>query len=157
MISHYDFLSTWCLDAPIDDVWRVLSDASGYSGWWDAVTSVEQIAPGGDLGIGRVNRFAWRGRLPYTLHFDMRVTRVEPGRLIEAAATGELEGVGTWRLFAGPGTAVVYDWRVHTTPTWMNLVGPVARPVFKWNHDFVMRQGADGLAAALGVGLIAHD
>jgi uncharacterized protein YndB with AHSA1/START domain len=33
MISHYGFLSTWCLDAPIDEVWRVLSDAAGYPGW----------------------------------------------------------------------------------------------------------------------------
>jgi uncharacterized membrane protein len=157
MISQYGFLSTWCLDAPIEDVWGALSDAAGYPAWWGAVRSVEQLATGDEHGVGRVNRFTWRGRLPYTLHFDMRVTRVEPGRLIEAHATGQLEGVGVWRLYTGPGTAVVYDWRVHTTPTWMNLVGPLARPVFGWNHDLVMRQGASGLAAALGASLIAHD
>jgi uncharacterized membrane protein len=156
VISHYGFLSTWCVDAPIDDVWRVISDSAGYPSWWTAVTSVERVEPGDDHGVGRVDRFAWRGQLPYTLHFDMRVTRVDPGSLIEGHATGDLEGVGVWRLFAGPGTAVVYDWRVHTTPTWMNLVGPLARPVFTWNHNLVMRQGARGLAGALGARLIAE-
>lgn len=157
MISRYGFLSTWCLDAPIDDVWRVLGDSLGYPNWWAAVRSVEPLAPGDDDGVGRVDRFSWRGRLPYTLHFDMCVTHVEPGRLIQATATGELEGVGTWRLYAGAGTAVIYDWRVHTTPTWMNVVGPLARPVFAWNHDLVMRQGARGLADALSARLIAQN
>jgi uncharacterized protein YndB with AHSA1/START domain len=156
MISRYGFLSTWCVDAPIDDVWELLRDSTGYPGWWGAVKSVVPVSPGDPSGLGRVDRFAWRSRLPYTLHFDMRVTRVEPGRLIEGHATGELEGVGTWRLYDGPGTAVVYDWHVRTTPTWMNLVGPLARPVFVWNHDCVMRQGARGLADAVGGRLIAQ-
>ena len=39
----------------------------------------------------------------------------------------------------------------------MNLLGPVARPAFAWNHDLVMRQGAFGLAHRLGATLVAHD
>jgi hypothetical protein len=33
----------------------------------------------------------------------------------------------------------------------MNLLAPVARPIFKWNHDVVMGWGAEGLARKLGV------
>ena len=33
----------------------------------------------------------------------------------------------------------------------MNLLAPVARPLFKWNHDVVMNWGAEGLAKRLGV------
>ncbi len=95
--------------------------------------------------------------LPYSLGFDLRVTRVERPYAIEAHATGELEGIGTWRLYAGQGTAIVYDWRVRTTKPWMNIFGPLARPAFMWNHDFVMRQGGEGLAAELGVRLLAHN
>jgi hypothetical protein len=39
----------------------------------------------------------------------------------------------------------------------MNLIGPVARPAFAWNHDLVMRQGAHGIARELGARLVAHD
>jgi hypothetical protein len=150
-------LSTWCVDAPVDDVWRLLEDAAGYPTWWKGVRNVELLSPGDALGVGDVNRFSWRSVLPYTLVFDMQVTRVEPLRLIEGRATGELEGVGVWRVFTGPCTAVVYDWRVRTTKAWMNAFGPVARPAFVWNHDLVMRQGAEGMAAALGARLLACD
>ncbi len=54
-------------------------------------------------------------------------------------------------------TAVVYEWNVHTTKAWMNLLSPIARPVFEWNHDWVMRNGAQGLARLLGCRLLAAD
>jgi hypothetical protein len=154
-MSEYEFLSTWCLDAPLEAVWDLLDDPAGYPRWWKGVKSVDLVASGGESGVGQVSHFAWRSVLPYTLSFDMRVSRVEPFRLIEGHATGELEGIGVWRLFSGPGTAVVYDWRVRTTATWMNRLGPLARPAFVWNHDLVMRQGAQGIADALGARLIA--
>ena len=44
-----------------------------------------------------------------------------------------------------------YDWNVATTKAWMNLLAPVARPVFKWNHDVVMGWGAEGISKKLGV------
>jgi hypothetical protein len=50
---------------------------------------------------------------------------------------------------------VVYDWRVRSTKPWMNLLAPVARPVFEHNHDVVMRWGGEGLARRLGVELLA--
>ena len=40
-----------------------------------------------------------------------------------------------------PVTAVVYEWNVSTTKPWMNLLAPIARPLFAWNHDWVMRNG----------------
>jgi len=156
-MAYYEFLSTWCVDAPIEAVFDVLQDSKGYPAWWKGVTSVDLLEPGDQLGVGQLNRFSWRSVLPYTLDFDMRVSRVEPLRLIEGHATGELEGVGVWRIFGGPCTAVVYDWRVRTTAPWMNLLGPLARPAFAWNHDLVMSQGARGLADALGARLIASD
>jgi hypothetical protein len=39
----------------------------------------------------------------------------------------------------------------------MNLLSPIARPVFEWNHDWVMRNGGEGLAALLGCRLLASD
>ena len=54
-------------------------------------------------------------------------------------------------------TAVTYEWNVGTTKPWMNALGPVARPVFEYNHDVVMRWGGEGLARRVGGRLLASD
>jgi uncharacterized membrane protein len=155
-VAKYEFLTTWCVDAPIEAVFDVLNDSVAYPRWWKGVSSVTVLEPGDQTGVGELDRFVWRSVLPYSLGFDLRVTRVEPPYLIEGHATGELEGMGTWRLYQGQGVAIVYDWRVRTTKPWMNVLGPLARPAFAWNHDVVMRQGAEGLAAQLGATLLLH-
>ena len=33
----------------------------------------------------------------------------------------------------------------------MNLLAPIARPMFAWNHDYVMTNGREGLLKLLGV------
>ena len=37
----------------------------------------------------------------------------------------------------------------------MNLLAPFARPVFEWNHDWVMARGGEGIARLLGCRLLA--
>ncbi|MEP6741453.1 MAG: hypothetical protein ABJB61_03065 [bacterium] len=71
--------------------------------------------------------------------------------MIEGRAIGELQGVGRWQLsHDGPLTTVRYDWKVETTKPWMNLLAPLARPFFNWNHDVVMEWGREGLENKLG-------
>ena len=69
---------------------------------------------------------------------------------------GDLIGVGRWRLFEGQATAVVYEWNVRTSQAWMNRLAPAMRPLFAWNHNVVMRQGAEGLAGLLGAPLLVR-
>ena len=156
-MARYRFLTTWCLDAPIGPVFDAIHDSERWPEWWRGVESVQVLEPGGDDGVGQLTRFRWRSRLPYSLVFDMRTTRVERPHMMEGEAEGELAGHGRWRLYEGQGTAVVYEWDVRTTSAWMNALAPLARPAFAWNHDVVMRRGAAGIARELGVRLIAHD
>jgi hypothetical protein len=157
-LADYDFLTTWCVDAPIQAVFDVLHDEPAYPQWWKGVQSVEVLEPGNGDGVGQLARYSWRSVLPYTLVFDARVTRVEAPYLMEGHATGELEGVGVWRLYEShAGTAAVYSWRVRTTKPWMNAFGPLPRPAFRWNHDRVMREGGVGLARWLGASLVLSD
>ena len=116
---------------------------------------VVEIEPGAEDGTGQLARYTWRSRLPYELTFDMRSTRLERPHLLEGEASGELAGTGRWRLFEADGaTAVLYEWDVSTTRRWMNLLAPIARPIFAWNHDHVMRNGGEGLARLLGARLV---
>ncbi len=157
-MAAYSFLTTWCVDAPIQRVWDLIYEAKRYPEWWKAVRNVTELESGDENGLGALNRLEWRSKLPYSLEFDMRVTRSEPPYLLEGQASGELEGTGIWRLYEGAaGTAVIYDWDVSTTRRWMNRIAPLARPAFEWNHDYVMRQGATALAKELDAPLIAFD
>ena len=117
--------------------------------WWRGVQRARV------LGNDRY-RVAWRSRIPYELEFDFEVERTDAPREMQGRAAGGLSGTGHWRLFEQAGvTAVLYEWNVHTTKRWMNLLGPFGRPVFEYNHDVVMRWGGQGLAARLGCNLLA--
>jgi len=155
-MGQYEFVTTWCLDAPIDRVFSAIEDSARWPEWWRGVRSAELLEDGDENGVGRLWRYVWRSRLPYNLEFDSRVTRLERPWLMEGQAEGELTGIGRWRLFEGRGTAVVYEWNVRTSRSWMNALAPVARPVFAWNHDVVMRQGAEGLARLLDAPLLVR-
>jgi uncharacterized protein YndB with AHSA1/START domain len=154
-MASYSFLTTWILDAPRDEVWEAIYGVERWPEWWRGVRSVEKLAHGDGNGIGAVYRQEWRSVIPYPVRFETTITRIELPHLIEAVAEGELAGMGRWRFFGGRETAVTYEWNVRTTRTWMNLVAPVARPVFRWNHNVVMHQGGEGLADLLGARLLA--
>jgi uncharacterized protein YndB with AHSA1/START domain len=155
-MAGYRFLTTWVLEAPREQVFQAIWDSERWPTWWPGVESVVELEPGDSEGVGSLGRYVWKSRLPYRLEFDVRVTRVERPLLMEGASTGELAGQGRWRLFEESGvTAVVYDWEVTTTAPWMNLLAPVVRPVFAWNHDVVMRWGGQGLSRLLEARLLA--
>jgi hypothetical protein len=155
-LSAYSFLTTWLLEGSRDAAWDALQDAESWPEWWRGVERVTLLEPGDDGRVGSRYRIVWRSRVPYELEFDFTVRALEAPRLMEGDAEGELTGSGRWRLFQQDGvTAVLYEWNVRTTKPWMNLLAPVARPVFEYNHDTVMRWGGEGLARRLGVRLLA--
>ncbi len=159
-MAEYTFLSTWCLrDVTLADAFETLRNSIEYPRWWRDVRSVEVVrrADPREATVGDIIDLRWRSRLPYTLRFALELTRIEAPYVIEATARGDLEGRGAWRLYEGPGVAVVFDWRVRTTKQWMNAFHPLARPVFVWNHDLVMRAGARGLARHLDGAVVACD
>lgn len=118
----------------------------------------ERLTEGDERGVGQVGRYVWRSAIPYPVEFWIRTTRVDRPRLLEGSASGGLEGTGRWRFFEQDGTtAVLYEWNVTTTKRWMNAIAPLARPIFEWNHDWVMRRGGQGIARLLDCRLLAAD
>ncbi len=149
-MNDYFFTSRWEIKAPIEKVWEAIYHSERWPDWWKGVESVAQLKPGNEKGIGARRRFTWKSQLPYRLTFEMETTRVEKPLLLEARASGELEGKGTWHLQPqGPFTLICYDWNVRTAKPWMNFLAPIARPLFRWNHDVIMRWGEVGLQQIL--------
>jgi hypothetical protein len=95
---------------------------------------------------------------PYRLCWDLEATELVPSELIGWRAEGDLAGAGTWRLRpTWRGTEVVSDARLRTTRRWMNLLEPLARPVFERNHHLVMEAGIGALAAHLGTEVTRYE
>lgn len=155
-MASYSFATTWVLAASRAPVWDAIYELERWPEWWNGVRRVEQLERGDADGIGALYGQEWRSAIPYPVRFETRITRIERRDLIEAEADGELAGTGRWRFAGGSETTVTYEWNVRTTRRWMNLIAPLARPVFHWNHNVVMRQGGEGLAALLGVPLLTN-
>jgi len=157
-VAEYRFLTTWLLEAPRERVWDAIYESERWPEWWHGVLEADKLEEGDESGVGQYGRYVWKSKLPYKLEFFVRTTKVEKPFLLEGNAEGELAGVGRWRLFEQGGiTAALYEWNVHTTRAWMNVLTPIARPLFAVNHDYVMRNGGRGLAKLLDASLLAID
>ncbi len=149
MVSH------WQLAAPPQVVWRALSRPEQWPAWWPYVLRVQTVAEGGPDGVGRVRRIEWATSLPYRLCIDIEATEVLPGERLRGRSRGTLDGEGLWLLQPlDGGTLVTYLWRVRLNRAWMRALAPVLAPLFRWNHEAVMRAGGQGLARWLAQGLV---
>lgn len=155
-MKPFSLVTVWAIDAPIEQVWEAVYRLHRWPGWWNGALEVVELEKGDALGVGSLQRFTWKGRLPYTLTFVCRVIRVEPMAVLEGIACGELEGIGRWNFASQDSvTTVCYEWRVCVTKPWMRLLSPVAYHLFRWNHDALMREGALGLSRLLNARLVA--
>jgi Polyketide cyclase / dehydrase and lipid transport len=154
-MPSYEFITVWRTKAPLDKVWNEIYYSEKWPEWWRGVEEVTELKKGNDLGVVSIRRYTRKSKLPYRLTFETETVRVEPMSVIEGIARGELDGRGIWNISTdGEYTTARYDWQVDTTKAWMNLIAPLARPLFKWNHDIVMGWGAKGLARRLGEAVI---
>lgn len=155
-MAEYRLVTVWRVEAPLHAVWKAIYRSQYWPNWWKGAERVLDLEPGDDIGVGSRRRYTWKSRLPYRLTFDVCATRVEPHVALEGSASGAVEGTGRWTFSThGAVTTVRYEWHVRTTKCWMNLLAPFARPLFRWNHDAVMRQGGEGLARLLDARLIS--
>lgn len=149
-MADYSFVTEWLFDAPVERVFAEIQAAEDWPAFWKGVRRVEVLSRPEHGLVGTRTRNTWRSVLPYTLTFDAEVIAAEAPRRLELRADGELSGSGRWELEpTASGTRVTYHWNVATTRAWMNLLAPLLRPLFKWNHDVVMHWGYQGLRKRL--------
>lgn len=149
-MADYHFTTYWTFDAPIEKVWAAIKAVAEWPEWWPYVQQVELLQEGTDGDIGSIRRMSWKTALPYSFSFDSELIALEKHRLIEGRSIGDLEGKGIWTFSVENGvTRVRYDWIVKTKKQWMNILAPIARPLFEWNHSKVMAAGYAGLKKKL--------
>ncbi len=152
-MTTFTFITVWKIEAPLEPVWDALLHIEEWPKWWTGVESVDVLNWGDAKRIGFESRQVWKSKLPYKLKFQGKLVSIDPMSSIALDSGGELSGTGLMRFAHNNGlTTFQYDWNVSTTKQWMNIVAPVAKPIFSWNHDIIMNWGAEGLARKLGCG-----
>lgn len=158
-MARYHFVTAMRVAADRQRLWDLIVEPQIWPSWWRWLRSVELLDSGAADHVGARHRYTFGTALPYTLSFETRVVRSRVPAVLEARASGDLDGAGLWQLDqrADDTTTVTYTWLVETTKWWMNALAPLARPAFSWNHDILMRDFATGLAGAAGAELLAVD
>jgi hypothetical protein len=120
------------------------------------VRAVEKLRSGDAEGVGSLYNIEWTSKLPYDITFEVETVEVVRNERIRALARGQLNGQGLWELSPDESsTRVRYTWRVNLVQPWMRRMRFIAAPVFRWNHNGVMRAGAVGLARHLHAKLLS--
>jgi hypothetical protein len=154
--NYYKFITTWKIKASINDVWYAIYRSEEWPKWWKGVQQVKVIRENDEQGINGIREYTWRSLLPYTLSFTMELIDKKDFDFLKGIAFGELEGNGTWYFKEENNMVTVqYNWDVKTNKSWMNYFAFILKPMFKLNHDIVMKRGADGLAKKLNAKLIS--
>jgi uncharacterized protein YndB with AHSA1/START domain len=144
MASEYVFIDEWDVDAPQQQVFTALADASTYPEWWTPVYI--EVEADGPPEQGCVSHHHFKGRLPYALRTRSEIVRYEPPSEFEVAVVGDLTGKGVWTLTPrNGGVHVHFDWRVIADRPLLRYLTPVLRPLFRWNHNWSVKRAIEGL------------
>lgn len=153
MPARYHLTSKYSLTSDREAVWVALMAVPEWPSWWRWARRIDVLTePASDDGVGAVYRNQIGTPLVYGFTYTTEIVGVARPRLIDLTSSGDLVGRGRFLLSdALPGgTQVTFTWLVETPKWWMNLLAPVARPVFVWNHDRLMTDFGRGLARVSG-------
>jgi uncharacterized protein YndB with AHSA1/START domain len=154
--ADFELITDWHVAASIDSVWQALHHPDYWPRWWPYVRAVEKIRAGDAEGVGGIYRIEWTSRLPYDITFEVETVEVVRYERIRGVARGQLNGQGLWEFSPDQSsTRVRYTWSVSLGRPWMRRIAPLAAPLFRWNHNAVMRAGEIGLARHLNTNVIS--
>ncbi len=155
-MAYYKFQSEWALTAAVDRVFELAFHPEDFSTWWPAVKVSQLLEEGNEKGVGTRAAYTLRSPLLYSMRFVTTTVEVQRPSRIHTLVRGDLVGTGTYILEGDEDrTNVRFVWSVSTTKTWMNLLAPLARPVFVWAHQRVMQAGAVAMARHLDATLLS--
>jgi len=140
-----------------DAIWPALMASEDWPSWWRWLKRIDVVrAATSEKGVGAIYRNRIGSPTGYAFTFESETAEVDRLRQIDLILTGEIDGRVRYLLSDGPsgGTHISYAQLVETPKWWMNLLAPIARPGFTWNHDKLMTDFGRGLARASGGELV---
>jgi hypothetical protein len=157
LAARYHFLSEFTMTSSRDAIWPALTASEDWPSWWRWLKRIDVVraATSAD-GVGAVYRNHISSPTGYAFTFESEIAEVDRLSRVDLILTGEIDGRVRYLLSDGPsgGTHISYAQLVETPKWWMNLLAPIARPGFTWNHDKLMTDFGRGLAKASGGELV---
>ena len=149
--NEYALMSTWRVTGSVQEVYDIVSDADGLDQWWpSAFLRVDFTAPGGAVGLGKRLLVVTKGWLPYTIKWQQVVTQIDPPNGFTIQVTGDFDGTGIWSFAQeGEEVSVGFDWRIDADKLLLRIGSPVLKPLFTWNHRWIMARGEESLKLEL--------
>jgi uncharacterized protein YndB with AHSA1/START domain len=151
-VKTYDWRTEWLIHAPLPTVYDAMTSRSAVRLWWPSMELMDEAAED-ELRVGSTVSFSVHqapevARLAPPFRIHCVYTDVEPKSRLRELVTGDLTGV-LETLFrkdpTGKGTSVTFNWYVRVTNPALNLLGYVAKNVYRHSHDSVMKEGESGL------------
>lgn len=149
--NDYEFMSQWRVTGTCADIYEILINGKDYPRWWPLVyLGVEELDAGGEHGIGKVGKLLTKGKLPYTLRWQMRITEVRYPHGFALDATGDFVGRGIWTFVQnGSDVDITFDWRLRAEKPLLRWLSFLMKPIFRANHQWAMARGEESLRAEL--------
>ena len=139
------------MEGTVEEVYRLLSDATDLVRWWPAVyLDVRELEPGDQNGIGTVVKLHTQGWLPYTLRWQYRVTEANFPGGFAFEANGDFVGCGVWTFKQDGGYVnMTFDWKIRADKPLLRYLSLLFKPIFSANHRWTMAQSEKSLRAEL--------
>jgi hypothetical protein len=151
LVRTYDWDTEWHIDAPLADVYRVMTNPDEQHHWWPSMRVAQTTAradgqPGGTV-VYHVQQAQSVARFVRPFVITSVTEDVEPERRTRSVVSGDLIGILETLFYSRPdgGTHIRYHWYVRVRNPIFNLAGFFATPMFRASHDHVMDEGEAGL------------
>jgi uncharacterized protein YndB with AHSA1/START domain len=150
-MARYRFVDHWYIQAPIEQVFEHIADPGTYPQWWPVYPKVEMHPGPQPAEVGNQANLTVRSPLGYQLNLLTETTESDPPRWLNTRSQGDLQGTGTWEFAQEEDgtTHVTWTWIVESHHPLLNVLEPIAKPLFEWSHNYVSGKGHRGLKGLL--------
>ena len=150
--TRYHLVSEFVITSQREAVWEALLAIREWPSWWRWSKRMDVVREAPAPGVGAIYRNHIRTPLLYGFTYSGEIVNADPPRLLELVSSGDLVGRARFDLSEGEdgATAITFTWLAETPKWWMNLMAPMSRPAFVWNHDHLMTDFGKGLARTSG-------
>jgi hypothetical protein len=154
--NDYQFFTHWRLTGTTAHAYDLLADVPGYRRWWSSVyLNVKTLSNGDAHGLGYSALLLTKGKLPYTIRWQMRVSHADYPNGFTIEAEGDFVGRGIWTFTQDGGHVKAdFDWKLRAEKPLLRSLSFIFKPIFRANHFWAMARGEEGIRA-LSVG--PHD